>query len=137
VSGAAANCARFGKFNFVGLLGAVLQVSVLDLLVKCVHLAGIEATIIAVEIVLIHNFLWHERFTWRDRLLYGRWQRAMRFLRFHASNGLVSLTGNTILIYCLVERLKAPVPLSAVASVALCAPINYLIANYWIFSKSR
>ena len=137
MSGAWRQCARFGRFNLVGLLGAALQVLLFDLLLNCFHLAEVAATLIAVEITLLHNFFWHERFTWRDRGLIGPRPTAIRLLRFHASNGLISLTGNTMLTYCLVEKLKAPALPSALASIALCAPVNFLLADHWIYGKPR
>ena len=99
--------ARLGKFNLVGMLGAALQLLLLYLLTKGFHMSAVAATPVAVEIVVLHNWAWHERFTWRDRQCKGIRQRITRLLRFHASNGLTSLAGNTVLAYCLVERLSA------------------------------
>jgi len=135
VSRASRLCARFGRFNLVGLLGAALQVLLFDFLMKCCGLPGIVAAPVAVELVLLHNFFWHERFTWRDRVPGGRRQRALRLCRFHAANGLLSLAGNTALIYCLVEKLKAPALPSALAAIALCAPLNFLLSDQWIFKS--
>lgn len=59
--------ARFGRFNLVGLMGAALQLVLLDLLIERFGLPGIVAAPIAVETAVLHNFFWHERFTWRDR----------------------------------------------------------------------
>jgi putative flippase GtrA len=85
-------CARFGRFNLVGLMGAVLQLVLLDLLMECFHLSAIAAAPIAVEtvVLVLDNFFWHERFTWRARPV-GVRQKAIRLWRFHASNGLISL----------------------------------------------
>jgi putative flippase GtrA len=135
VSGAGRLCARFGRFNLVGLLGAALQVLLFDLLMKRWGLPEVAAMPVAVEIVLLHNFFWHERFTWRDRGLAGLRPRAIRLCRFHASNGLISLAGNTVLTYYLVEKLKAPALPSALAAIALCAPVNFLLSDQWIFKS--
>ena len=58
---------RFGKFNLVGMMGAVLQIALVWLLTKRAGFSTIAATAIAVECAILHNFAWHERFTWRDR----------------------------------------------------------------------
>ncbi len=136
MSGARRLCARFGRFNLVGLVGAALQVMLFDVLMKCWGLADVAATLIAVEVALLHNFFWHERFTWRDCERTGLRQRAIRLWKFHAGNGLISLAGNTALTYCFVERLKAPAVPSALAAIALCAPANFLLSDHWVF-KSR
>jgi len=128
-------CMRFGRFNLVGLMGAALQLVLLDLLVERFGLSGVAASPIAVEIVVLHNFFWHERFTWRDQGTVGVRQRAIRLWRFHASNGLISLAGNTLLMYCLSHQLKVPPLASAVTAIALCWPINFLVANCWVYRK--
>jgi putative flippase GtrA len=58
---------------------------------------------------------------------------ALRLWRFHAGNGLVSLAGNTVLVYCLVERLKIPVMPAAAGTIVLCSLANFLIADRWVF----
>jgi putative flippase GtrA len=122
---------RLGRFSLVGLLGAVLQ---LVLVWTLNGRLGIGATPVAVELVVLHNFLWHERFTWRDRRATGVRAMAMRLWRFHAANGLVSLIGNTALMYGLVDRLKAPVLPSAAAAIAVCSIVNFLLADRWVYA---
>ena len=126
---------RFGRFGLTGALGALLQVAVFDALVKGLHLPAVAAAPIAVELAVLHNFLWHERFTWVDRERGGLRQRAARLWRFHAANGLVSLAGNTALTWWLVERLQAPPGPSALAAIAVCAPINFWAADRWVWQR--
>jgi dolichol-phosphate mannosyltransferase len=127
---------RFGRFNLVGLLGAALQPVLMTLLTNYCGLGSVAATPIAVELTLLHNFLWHERFTWRDRKATGFSRVAIRLARFHAANGAVSLCGNTLLMYWLVERLKLPVAPSALVAIALCALVNFRVADRWVYAIS-
>ena len=126
---------RFARFAVVGLLGVALQLSLLALLTKYFRMLPVTATALAVEITLLHNFLWHERFTWRDRRRKDFRQRALRLCRFHLGNGLVSLLGNTSLSYCLVERLNAPLLPSALASIAVCSLVNFALADCWVYDN--
>jgi putative flippase GtrA len=128
---------RFGRFNLVGLLGAALQLLLTCVLTKILHAPVVAATAAAVEIVVLHNFIWHERFTWPDRRVTGFSPTAIRLWRFHAGNGLVSMVGNTVLMYWLAERLKVPVVLSAIAAMAICSLANFLIANHWVYPRPR
>ncbi len=128
---------RFGKFNLVGSLGAALQLLLLYFMTKYFRMSAVSTTALAVEIAVLHNFLWHERFTWRDRRLKNIRQRARRLWRFHAGNGLISLLGNTLLTYCLVERLKAPILPSAVGAIALCSVANFLVADHWVYATNH
>src|SRR5471032_2702619 len=100
------------------------------------HLRGVATMPIAVEMVLLNNFFWHERFTWRDRAAAGLRQRAVRLCRFQAANGMVSLAGNTVLAYWLMQHLQAPPWPSAVAAIAICAPINFLVADRWVYCQA-
>lgn len=129
-------CARFGRFNLVGALGAAIQVLLFYLLMKCRQMPETAAAAIAVEIVVLHNFFWHERFTWRDQRSGGLRQRTIRLWRFHAANGLISVVGNTALTYCLVQQLKSPALPSAVAAIAICAPVNFWIADRWVYGRA-
>ncbi|MGA8027466.1 MAG: GtrA family protein [Bryobacteraceae bacterium] len=128
---------RFGRFNLVGLLGAGLQVGLLCVLTERFRLPLFAAIPVAVELVVLHNFVWHETFTWRDRRFKTVQQRAIALLLFHAGNGCISLIGNTILTYLLVERLRAPLFPSACAAIAVCSVLNFFLADRWVFSASR
>jgi hypothetical protein len=52
------------------------------------------STAAAVEAAVLHNFAWHQRWTWRDRRPASAHETLGRLLRFHALNGAVSLAGN-------------------------------------------
>ena len=124
---------RFSRFSLVGFMGALLQLALLSLLTKGFGFLSTAAIVVAVEITILHNFIWHERFTWSNRVLKGSRQTALRLWRFHAGNGLISLAGNTVLMYCLVERLKAPVLPAAIGAIVLCSLANFLIADRWVY----
>ena len=128
---------QFGRFNLVGLLGAVLQLLVYYLVMRGLDLPEAAARAIAVEIAVLHNFFWHERFTWRDRGPAALPYRAFRLWRFHVSNGLVSLSGNALVNYVLVEWLGAPSLPSAVAAIAICAPANFFLAGRWVYAQRQ
>lgn len=127
-------CARrFGRFSLVGLMGAILQLTLVWLLTECFGILSTAAVLVAVEVTILHNFAWHERFTWSHRGFKSSRQLVQRLWRFHAGNGLVSLAGNTALMYCLVERLKAPVLPAAAGAIVICSFANFLIADRWVF----
>jgi len=123
---------RFWRFNAVGVLGFAVQLAALAGLVHG-GMHYLAATALAVEAAILHNFLWHERWTWRDRPAAGV-ARLARLLRFHALNGGVSLAGNIVIMRVLVGVCGMP-PLPAnVAAVLACAAINFLGADRLVFS---
>jgi putative flippase GtrA len=124
---------RIGRFSLVGFMGALLQLTLVWLLTTCFGLFSSAATLVAVELTILHNFIWHERFTWGNRGPKSSRQLVLRLWRFHAGNGLISLAGNTVLMYCLVDRLKSPVMPAAIGAIVLCSLANFLIADRWVF----
>lgn len=58
---------RWLAFNVVGSMGVVVQLLVLLTLTEVTGLDYLVATGLAVECAILHNFVWHERWTWRDR----------------------------------------------------------------------
>jgi putative flippase GtrA len=59
---------RWCKFNLVGGIGILVQFVALFLLRGVMHFNYLFATAIAVEAAVVHNFVWHEQFTWVDRV---------------------------------------------------------------------
>jgi putative flippase GtrA len=123
---------RFGRFTAVGLMGAVIQLLLLYFATKEFGLPSVAAMPVAAEIALLHNFIWHERFTWRDRAT-SPGEIAARLWRFHIASGLISLGGNTIAMYFLVQRLEVPAMPAAVAAMVLCSMANFLATDRWVY----
>ena len=51
---------------------------------------------------MLHNFIWHERWTWRDRAGLDKSGWWKRLLRFQIANGALSVGGNLALMLFLV-----------------------------------
>lgn len=127
---------RWLKFNFVGLIGVGVQLLALHLLTRYAGLNYLMATAIAVETAIIHNFLWHERFTWKQRDLSSESsQRFRRFLRFNMANGVVSLTGNLLLMKILSGYWGWPYLAANVCSIVACALINFYLSDRHVFTE--
>ena len=87
----------------------------------------------AIELTLLHNFVWHLHYTWRDR----RDSTAVltRLLQFHLSNGLTSMLGNLLLMRLLVERAHLPVIPSNCIAILCCSTLNFCLGNWWAFAE--
>ena len=55
-----------------------------------------------------------------------------RLARFHLSNGLISMAGNTVFTTALVTA-GAPLLGANVAAVLTCALLNFAVAHLWVF----
>jgi len=120
-------------FNLVGVIGVVVQLSALALFNRLLRGHYLFATIAALEITLLHNFVWHVRFTWRD--VHG--PVFTQLLRFHLSNGLISLAGNLLLMRLLVSGVHLPVLAANAIAIVCCSLVNFFVSHRWIFAASR
>ncbi len=101
-------------------------------------LAGVHyliATALAVEAAVLHNFFWHEHWTWADRSVQGCFLR--RFVGFHLANGAVSLTGNVVLMRLLAGKLGLNFMASNALAIAICSIINFLAGDRIVFRVRR
>jgi putative flippase GtrA len=122
---------RWLKFNVVGAVGIAVQLGALKLLTLWMNY--LAATPIAVEIAVLHNFFWHERFTWKDRPGGAR-ERLLRLLRFHLGNGLVSIAGNMALMWLFVGKLHMTRVVAANAiAIAICSFLNFALGEWFVF----
>jgi len=127
---------RWLKFNLVGAGGFAVQTGALYLLThSALHLHYLLATVIAVELAVLNNFAWHQRWTWSDRpclTAVGTWRRLGKF---NLTNGLVSILGNMILMTAFVGWFGLPVGRSNLLSVAACSLCNFILADRIVFER--
>ena len=58
---------HFARFVAVGWMGFAVQSLAFVVLTSAALLPWLPAAIIAAEFSVVHNFLWHERWTWKAR----------------------------------------------------------------------
>lgn len=123
---------RWVKFNAVGGVGIVVQLVVLAVLKSALHLDYLFATALAVEAAVIHNFLWHERFTWADRVSESSWTR---FAKFDLTTGLFSILGNLVLMKALVGWAGVNYMVANGMTIAACSLVNFVVSDRVVFSS--
>jgi len=128
---------RWITFNLVGGLGIVIQLSVLAGLTTGVRLNYLLSTGLAVEAAVLHNFIWHESWTWRDRVAQDKSGRWKRLLRFQLANGALSVGGNLVLMQLFVGMLKMSYTLAGIASISLCSILNFLASDRLVFPQGH
>lgn len=126
---------RWLKFNAVGALGFVVQLAALGVLVSGLRIGYLLGTALAVEIAVLHNFMWHERYTWRDRTRRAQGGALGRLLRFNLSTGALSIAGNLLVMRLLVGKLRLNYLLANVATIAVCSLANFA-ASHWLVFKA-
>ena len=96
---------RWLMFNSVGVLGFGVQLVTLIALTELVGLHYLASTGIAVEMAILHNFAWHQRWTWRDRFPSGPRGHWHRWVRFNLVNGVIALADQLVCTSLYTEML--------------------------------
>jgi putative flippase GtrA len=125
---------RYWRFNLVGAMGMVVQLGALAAINRWEPGHYLYATAAAIELALLHNFVWHLHYTWRDR---RDGSTAMQLLRFHVTNGLVSIVGNLALMRVLVHGAHMPVLVANLIAIGCCSVANFCLGNGWAFAADK
>ena len=131
VSGWLAASQRFAKFSVVGAGGVAVQALTLALLLRGGGLHYLAATALAVEASVLHNFVWHRKWTWRDRPQ-RRWD--LMLLRFNLTNGACSIAANLILMFLFAGLLKLNPNAANLLAIGICSLINFTLSDRVVFA---
>jgi putative flippase GtrA len=124
---------RLGAFVVVGAIGMAVQIAAFALL----NHAGLHyalASALAVEVAVLHNFAWHERWTWADRPVSRTRERLARLLGFHLANGLVSIGGTLLFTIAFVESAGLTPIAANVAAVGVTGILNFVASDRLVFA---
>jgi putative flippase GtrA len=113
------------------LIGFLFQVATLWVLVSLTSLHYAVATALAVEAAIVLNFMFHERWTWRDRRT-GTGAFA-RLLRFNALTGVTSILGGVAVTAFFVEIMGINAIVANGLSVVLLGVVNFVGADTLVF----
>jgi putative flippase GtrA len=128
---------RWCKFNLVGAVGVLVQFGVLFLLKSVLNFNYLAATALAVEAAVVHNFFWHERFTWAQRVRPSLKKSLPRFVRFNLTTGLVSIGGNLGMMRALVGRAHMNYLMANGIAIAVCSLVNFVVSDWWVFGENE
>jgi dolichol-phosphate mannosyltransferase len=129
----ASSTLRWLKFNAVGAGGIVVQLATLAILKSGFRIDYLSATALSVEAAVIHNFFWHQRFTWADRIETNSWPR---FAKFNLTTGLFSIFGNVLLMRAFVGAAHLNYFLASILTIATCSIANFVVSDRFVFQES-
>jgi putative flippase GtrA len=125
-----ATALRWLKFNTVGAVGIGVQLAVLAGLRSGFGFGYMAATALAVETAVIHNYFWHERFTWVDRETESS---LARFAKFNLTTGLFSIAGNLVLMRVFVGGIGMNYMVANLVTIATCSVVNFVVSDRVVF----
>ena len=120
---------KFIKFLLVGGLGVGVNSLALFVLHQLMRFPLVAASLVAVELAIVNNFLWNDRWTFERKKLSLR-----RFFQFNlvSCGGLVITTGT---LWVLVTHLAAPYLLANLVGIGLATCWNFGINLLWTWGS--
>lgn len=98
------------------------------------QVAYLLATAIAIELTIVHNFVWHVHWTWRDRPVPAI-DLARRLVVFNLANGAISIFGNLGLMAVLVDVAGVQYLLANLLSAIACSLANFAVSDVVVFAR--
>ena len=128
---------RWMKFNVVGWIGIGVQLAALALFKSKMHFNYLIATAMAVEITILHNFIWHEHYTWQDRRERNLGLRgvARRLLKFNLTTGTFSIAGNVAAMKVFAGTLHINYFVANCFAIIVCSLLNFVMTDRFVFRK--
>jgi putative flippase GtrA len=120
---------RFLRFNAVGALGVGVQLVSLWLLTSVGAVHYVVATAVAVMLAVVHNFVWHRLWTWRDRDVH----LLRACARFVLTNGLLSIASNLGVTTALVSGAHAPPVAANAVAIVTSGLLNFWLGDVVVF----
>jgi putative flippase GtrA len=127
---------RWVTFNAVGALGVPLQLGLIAVLVHAMGVHYLTATVIAVEAAILHNFVWHLRWTWKDRPASRPAVLARRLVAFHLLNGGVSVVGNLAIMAALTGAGGVEPIAANLLAITACSLVNFTVSDTVVFKSA-
>jgi putative flippase GtrA len=119
------------RYLAVATLGAAVQAAVV-IAATVFGCSPVAATVVGIEAAILHNFAWHDRWTWGDRK--RREPRLLRLVRYNAAMAGTSLVLGAGITWMVVEGFGLGVlPANAVA-VGVVALANYMMSDRVLFT---
>jgi putative flippase GtrA len=78
--------------------------------------------------------VWHQQYTWRDRR--DDSPVMARLLRFHLSNGVVSMLGNLVVMRVL-HGARVPLLVANGIAILCCSVVNFCLSDRWAFAGQQ
>ena len=119
----------------MGCAGFIVQISALAWLTRSWGWHYLAATAVAMEIVIVQNYLAHSRWTWADRPATTSRERLMRPVRYQGAKTL-SLALNVTLTALFVSWVGVPPEAANLLAVLVCASLNYAAADRLVFREA-
>lgn len=123
---------RFITFTFVGLSGIVVNNAVLFYAREALQVPLALASLIAIQIAIVNNFVWNRKFTWIDRPMLG-WQAIRKGLIKFTLVSWVAGALNWVILLLLAHFFNIYYIFANLAAILVASIVNYFLNDLWTF----
>ncbi len=132
---------RFFKYSIVGASAALIQITVLLVLVKIFFLQKDIAYIIGVEFAVLWAFYFHSNFTFKDRKEFENKKIIVQLFKFHIVN-ITTILGQILLFKFLTDKIFVEhnifyLTLSSIISILTMFILNFILHYFFTFKKKK
>ena len=124
---------KFVKFGLVGVSGIAVNMGVLWFLTELIGLDYLVSSVIAIFLSILNNFIWNDRWTWRERRLPGIRAFLIRFLKFSLVSCITAYVGNWGILYSLTRFLNVHYLVANLIGIAAASILNFIFNHFWTF----
>jgi dolichol-phosphate mannosyltransferase len=124
------------KFGIVGFSGIIVNEGILIYLKECTGFSIPAASVFAIEISILNNFLWNDVWTFRsgkEHSLSSRWQRLASFQGVSVGGAII----NFAVLNILALMLGIDYRISNIAGILIAFVWNFLINRNLTWKKAR
>lgn len=126
------------RFMIVAWIGAVVNTLFLYWFKGVLRIPIIPASIMAIEIAIIHNFIWLRFWAWGDRGENGgRPHFLKQLLLYNVATGVVDLTVNVSILWLLYKLLGVHYLLANIAGMVMGPFIKFWLNDKIVFKETR
>ncbi len=97
----------------------------------------IPASLMAIEIALVHNFIWHRQWTWRDRSRENRSPFLKQLAVYNLATGVVDLVANVTVLWLLTTFLGIYYMIANIAGMVMGPLVKFWLNDKVIFKVRK
>lgn len=118
-------------------MGALVNTGVLYLMKGVLGVPLIPASMIAIELAIVHNFIWHRNWTWKKRLADKPEPFFRQLLVYNTATGLIDILVNVSLLWILTTFFGVYYLIANVFGMIMGPVIKFWLNEKVIFRKQQ
>lgn len=127
---------RFITFTMVGVSGIVVNQAILYYAHESLMVPLAIASLMAIQIAIINNFIWNRKFTWTDRPMHGMQAIFTGLLRFTLVSWIAGGI-NWVVLLALTRFLGIHYMFANLIAILIASILNYFLNDLWTFRAGK